>query len=142
MSRAGILCAALVLAACSREVAVPVQEQRGDPQEAWARVLRDHLSLFVYIEEEAIVAPRAEEESDEDSETQALAEMLDKSVETISNLERGTYMTGLETLLRVAQCLDVPMASFFEDVDTPRGIGRARLDQELELRRLGESLAR
>ena len=69
-----------------------------------------------------------------------LAEELGKSVETISNLERGAYMTSLETLLRVGQCLRVSPSYFFEDADAPRTISRARLESELELRRLAEDL--
>ncbi len=69
-----------------------------------------------------------------------LAAELDKSVETISNLERGTFMTSLETLLRVGECLQVEPTYFFEDADSPRDVSRGRFEDELELRRLAEGL--
>ncbi|MFC1672598.1 helix-turn-helix domain-containing protein [Pseudomonadota bacterium] len=69
-----------------------------------------------------------------------LAAHLDKSVETVSNLERGTYMTSLDTLHLVGAYLDVPMTYFFEGADDDRDISVARLAQELELRRLAEAL--
>lgn len=49
--------------------------------------------------------------------TQAqLANLLDKSVETISNFERGKVLTGLPTLDRLAAVLNVRVKDFFEDI--------------------------
>ena len=65
---------------------------------------------------------------------------LDKSVETVSNLERGYYMTSLKTLQKVGQCLKVPMTYFFEGADNERKISKTRLERELEIQRLAENL--
>lgn len=70
-----------------------------------------------------------------------LAGMLDKSVETISNLERGTYMTSMDTLFTVSGLLNVPMTFFFEGANDDRDVSVARLTQELELRRMAEGLS-
>lgn len=70
-----------------------------------------------------------------------LAGMLEKSVETISNLERGTYMTSLDTLFTVGAMLDVPMTYFFEGANEDRDISVFRLAQELELFRLAKDLS-
>jgi transcriptional regulator with XRE-family HTH domain len=42
-----------------------------------------------------------------------LADRCERSVEAISNLERGVSVPSLETVERLAQALDVPVASFF-----------------------------
>jgi transcriptional regulator with XRE-family HTH domain len=69
-----------------------------------------------------------------------LAEQVEKSTETISNLERGFYMTGLETLQRIGQCLDVPMTYFFKGAEKASRIDKPRFALELEFSRLGEEL--
>jgi transcriptional regulator with XRE-family HTH domain len=48
-----------------------------------------------------------------------LAEMIERSVETISNLERGTSLPNEATLRRLAKSLDVP----FEDLLIDRSSG-------------------
>lgn len=70
-----------------------------------------------------------------------LANSLGKSAETVSNLERGFYMTGLDTLQRVGQSLGVPMAYFFEEVGDERRMSKMRLDRELEMRQLAANLS-
>ena len=70
-----------------------------------------------------------------------LAARLDKSVETVSNLERGIYATSLDTLQRVGRCLGVPMTYFFEGSGNERKVSKTRMDRELELRRLAEGLS-
>ncbi len=62
-----------------------------------------------------------------------LAERVDKTVETISNIERGRLLTGLETLERLGQCLDVPLRDFFESVEDRRAVSENRLELELSL---------
>lgn len=70
-----------------------------------------------------------------------LAAMLEKSVETVSNLERGTYMTSMDTLFVVSGILEEPMTYFFEGANDDRDTSAARLSQELELRRMAEDLS-
>lgn len=78
--------------------------------------------------------------------TQAnLAERLQKSVETLSNLERGNALTSLETLSQLALSLDVPLeyfvSGFSKEPTTKREAALARMqleagtlnDSELEL---------
>lgn len=42
-----------------------------------------------------------------------LADAIGKAVETVSNIERGAMLTGIDTLRRIAQALEVPLAYFF-----------------------------
>ncbi|MDF1779831.1 MAG: helix-turn-helix transcriptional regulator [Alcanivoracaceae bacterium] len=71
----------------------------------------------------------------------SLAEILGKSTESVSQLERGVFLPSYETLEGLAVAFDVPMAEFFPSV------GGSRLtDKEEDLinqvqqisRRLGE----
>ncbi len=43
-----------------------------------------------------------------------LAELIDRSVETISSVERGKSLPGYVTLERLSQALNVPVAEFFD----------------------------
>lgn len=53
--------------------------------------------------------------------TQAqLADLMGKSVETISNFERGKVLTSLHTLERLARHLRVPIRDFFADDALPQ----------------------
>ena len=71
---------------------------------------------------------------------EALGEKVEKTAESISNIERGQVLPPLDTLHRLAQQLDVPMAYFFEDIDQPRSVSRNRLELEHRLRGLGADL--
>lgn len=44
-----------------------------------------------------------------------LAEMVDRSVETISQIEREKFLPSVETLKAISDALDVPIGSFFDD---------------------------
>lgn len=44
-----------------------------------------------------------------------LADAISKSVETISNAERGRVLTSVETLEAMARALGVPLAFFFDE---------------------------
>ena len=68
-----------------------------------------------------------------------LAEQVDKAVETISNIERGFAYTGLETLERISQVLEIPLRDFFEDADE-RSMSQSRLGLESTLRGLFQSM--
>lgn len=63
-----------------------------------------------------------------------LAEQIGKAVETLSNIERGAALTGLETLAVIAQVTDKPMTFFFEGIEGVRPVSRKRLEAEDELR--------
>ncbi len=63
-----------------------------------------------------------------------LAEGVDKAVETISNIERGHSYTGLETLEKLGQALEIPIREFFEDYEEARSLSKRRFAVEAELR--------
>lgn len=70
------------------------------------------------------IGMRIKEAREQRGLTQAqLADMLGKSVETISNFERGKVLTSLLTLDRIAELLDVPTKTFLdfgEGMDRPQ----------------------
>ena len=49
-----------------------------------------------------------------------LAELIDKSVDTISNIERGFASTRISTAFEIAQALKVSFTDLFDWVDTPK----------------------
>ena len=73
--------------------------------------------------------------------TQAqLAEAVDKTVETISNIERGDSLTSVETLQLISERLQVPLAEFFEGLEKARPNGRRRVELEQKMGLLLQSL--
>lgn len=62
-------------------------------------------------------------------------------METVSNIERGHSLTGLDTLERLSRCLEVPMRDFFEDAEEARHAHKGRLELEDRLRGLARSLS-
>jgi transcriptional regulator with XRE-family HTH domain len=69
-----------------------------------------------------------------------LADAVGKAVETISNIERGHAQSGLDTLAKISEVLDVPMSYFFTDLDGARRISKVRLEAEERLRTLTKSM--
>ena len=65
---------------------------------------------------------------------EGVAEEIGKAVETISNIERGKTLTGLDTLDRLGRCLHVPVGDFFEGYDADRAVHKSRLELEQRLR--------
>lgn len=57
-----------------------------------------------------------------------LAERIDRTVETISNIERGTKMPNLETLDRLSHALGIPIRAFFTDGPDHRSNRRAVIE--------------
>ena len=47
-----------------------------------------------------------------------LAEVIERSVEAVSNIERGISLPTLDTIDRVAKAASVPITFFFEDLPT------------------------
>ena len=45
-----------------------------------------------------------------------LADRIDKTVETVSNIERGVTSTGIDMMCRLADALDVMVKDFFVEV--------------------------
>jgi len=65
---------------------------------------------------------------------EALAEKADKTVATISNLERGTVLTSITTLEQVGVCLGVPLAYFFDEIERSKKLSIARVRGEGRIR--------
>jgi len=55
-----------------------------------------------------------------------LSEAVSKAVETISNIERGHSLTGLETLEQIAKALNSPLGHFIEGYRPERRSSRRR----------------
>jgi len=55
-----------------------------------------------------------------------LADAVGKAVETISNLERGHTLTGIDTLEGIAGALGAPIGFFFEGYASGRKLSRRR----------------
>lgn len=67
--------------------------------------------------------------------TQArLAEQVERAVETISNIERGQALPGLDLLGAIAEVTAAPLASFVEGFDRTRDVSPARLTLEEQIR--------
>lgn len=62
-----------------------------------------------------------------------LAELIDRSVETISHIERGVTLPNIETLLRLSDKLDTPITQML-DMSTSKKISswRAGLLDEIQ----------
>lgn len=62
-----------------------------------------------------------------------VAAAIERSVETISNIERGRTLATLDTLDRLAQQLGIPLADFLDESPTgvPVSPGRAALDMKI-----------
>lgn len=57
-----------------------------------------------------------------------LAEMIERSVDAVSNIERGVSLAGYDTLERLAEGLGVPVAEFFVEPEP----GRAQRTETME----------
>lgn len=57
-----------------------------------------------------------------------LAERIERTVETISNIERGTKVPNLQTLDRLSRALGIPIREFFTEGSDPRSNRRAIIE--------------
>jgi transcriptional regulator with XRE-family HTH domain len=72
---------------------------------------------------------------------EALADLVGRSVDAISNIERAKGLPGLDTLEAIAAKLDIPIAEFF---DTSRGRSKLtarRFEALARLTELGRGLS-
>ncbi len=69
-----------------------------------------------------------------------LAEMIDRSTEAVSNLERGTSLPSIETLVRLGQQLDIPVHYFFDNALTGE-VNRRSAEMIVELQTIAYSLS-
>lgn len=64
---------------------------------------------------------------------EALAEKIQRTVETVSKIERGVAYPSMETLEDLAEALKTPLRDFFPEVKSPRQSAR-RVEMELQAR--------
>lgn len=62
-----------------------------------------------------------------------LAAKIKRSTAALSNIERGQSLPPLDTLLTIADALNVPMYEFFSDFQLAKTQKRAELDAELRV---------
>ncbi len=74
---------------------------------------------------------------------QQLAEAADRSVEAISNIERGASLPPLDTLGKLAEKLNVQVSDFFDTVGSNQSIRREEIETliRLQLRDLDDDKA-
>jgi len=61
-----------------------------------------------------------------------LAHSIGRTPEAISNIERGKSLPGLDTLVKIAQSLDLPLADFFGDDSSRKGNQRLEIEARLQ----------
>lgn len=64
---------------------------------------------------------------------QELAELIDRSVESVSNIERGAAEPSLETLGRLSKSLNVTIADLAEPYEASRKMDAARTKAEASI---------
>ncbi len=69
-----------------------------------------------------------------------VAAAIDRSVETVSNIERGRVLAALETLDRLSRRLDVPLSDFFDD-GAAAVVSPARAATDMRLREVLRGLS-
>ena len=69
-----------------------------------------------------------------------LAQLIDRSSDAVSNLERGLSLPNFETLERLAQKLDVPVREFFDFEETSNSSSRRRIELLTRLNEIARAL--
>lgn len=69
-----------------------------------------------------------------------LAGKLDRSVEAVSNIERGVSLPSLDTLFRLGEALEVPATELLEGLEGHSEINEERYRLDIELREIARSL--
>ena len=69
-----------------------------------------------------------------------LAGLIERSVEAVSNIERGQSLPALGTLHKLSTALEVPLRDFLDNIDENKPVSDERFELELELRELGRTL--
>lgn len=68
-----------------------------------------------------------------------LSEHINRTVETVSNLERGKAWPGIDTLLQICSVFQITIAELFENEDVSHP-SRRRMDLQARMRVLMDSL--
>ncbi|WP_145701652.1 helix-turn-helix domain-containing protein [Azospirillum baldaniorum] len=61
------------------------------------------------------------------------AELLDRSPDAVSNMERGINLPSVETLIRLSDKLDIPLGHLFAALDAVEGTDGKRVSLESAL---------
>ncbi|WP_215908873.1 helix-turn-helix domain-containing protein [Phreatobacter stygius] len=64
---------------------------------------------------------------------EGLAAKIDRTPESVSNIERGKQLPGLDTLSDLATALNVPLVTLLADLVAPRSISAERASMEARL---------
>lgn len=65
-----------------------------------------------------------------------MAGAIDRAVETISNIERGNTVAGLDLLERIAKALEKPLAEFFQGAEEVADLSARRAEMTIAARQL------
>ncbi len=75
---------------------------------------------------------------------EALASLIDRTPESVSNIERGRQLPTIETLVDLGRALGVPLSDFLDGIDVTSGgpaLSRERVQQEAKLREVARGLS-
>ncbi len=72
---------------------------------------------------------------------EGLADLIARTPESVSNIERGRHLPTIETLVDLGRTLAVPLSDFLDGIGGEPGLPRERLQQEARLRELARGLS-
>ncbi len=75
---------------------------------------------------------------------EALAALIERTPESVSNIERGRQLPTIETLVDLGRELAVPLSDFLDGLDGVAGgpsLSRERVQQEARLREVARGLS-
>ncbi len=75
---------------------------------------------------------------------EALAALIERTPESVSNIERGRQLPTIETLVDLGRALKVPLSDFLDGLDGVAGspsLSRERVQQEARLREVARGLS-
>ena len=75
---------------------------------------------------------------------EALAALIERTPESVSNIERGRQLPTIETLVDLGRALKVPLSDFLDGLDGVGGgpgLSRERVQQEARLREVARGLS-
>ena len=70
-----------------------------------------------------------------------LAEQIDMTTETVSNIERGCTLPEMKTLDRLSRSLEIPLLDFFGDETEFSGASLNRVKMEMKIREIARHLS-
>ncbi len=70
-----------------------------------------------------------------------LAEQIDMTTETVSNIERGRTLPEMATLDRLSRILEIPLREFFGDEQEFKDASHHRVKMEMKIREIARHLS-